>query len=449
MAKFCSRCGSLNDVSTGLCPSCDRAQLEALNAPRRRPHFCTVCGTPLDEQTGTCPQCTKPVEPVAAPVAESAPVDTGAGETEVLFVADGEAEVQPEADATVVLTPEMNEAELPVESPVDFGAVPPIPAAPEAVVPAAPQKSRVGKTILSVVLSVLLFVVSLLSVGLVCIRHTTSRGTIEAALNQIDLVEVIDYVYTESGFAEEGIDTFAECLSKYREDKYGYSISEKQLEKFIEKSTLKEFMAEKVADYVGDLLSGTDDFEITKSEINDFLHDNERVIEVCFNTRISDVANDELDELVDWLVDDEDLELFSDIKPSELLGDGSAAFYAVTFGTTYFTLAILLALVVLCLVGMGLNDLSQGAMGSGIVFTAIGGLLTAGTLVVLGLPTLLKSAIGNAVLASVLADILLENLVVFASVLGLGILLLVVRYLVRRFLRKLREKKAALNATVL
>ncbi len=428
MARFCSRCGSLNDEATGLCPQCDREKLAALRAPQRRARFCTACGAPLDAETGVCPSCTRPVapvEPVAEPsAAEAAPVAEPLGATEVL---SDEADT---AGETVVLSPEAApQAEpadvLPPET--DFAA----PAAEPVTyvkMPDGQKQSRVGKTILSVALSVLLFVVSLLSVAVVCVRYTVSESKIGSLLNDIDYVELFENAYEQTGFSEDTARTFVEALSNhYHNDE----ITEENMAAFLEDSTVNEFLAEKISDYVEDVMKGTDNFKVTKREIKQLLRDNLSAINDHFDAR---VTTSDLDELTDYLVDDDFLE---SIQPSEVFSDMSTgAYYAVNIGISWVTLVVLLLLVVLCLVGMGLNDWSQGAMGAGIVFTAIGGILTLPTLVVLGLPAVLRAAIGETVVVSLLQNILLGNLLIFASVLGFGVLILVVRYLVRRFSKK-------------
>ena len=432
MAKFCSRCGSLNDEGTGLCPSCDSEQLAALQAPQRQINFCRVCGTPIDQETGSCPNCTKPVE--TAPAAQEPIVAEEPAVAEETVVPETPAVEDTVADEAVVEQPvAVAVQEAPTVQPEPIVEAPVIP------VKYAKKRSGAGKVILTIFLSLLLFITSLLSVAVICVRHTTSEGAVLSMLEDVDYTEMLNSIYTETDFVEHESEalSFTDYLSDYFEENHGVTVSDKQIEAFIEDSTVMDFFAEKVSAYVSDLYNGTEEFKITMREVRALLHDNADILEEHFDVQISDES---VEELADWLVDEE---LLEEISTSVVKDENSAVFYALNIGFSYLTLAILLGLVLLCLVGMGLNDLSKGAMGAGIVFVIIGGILTALTLVVAGLPVLLGSVIGESLISALILKVLFANLWIFASVLGLGVLILVVRYIVRRFVVKPRKKVVA------
>lgn len=442
MGKFCTRCGSLNDESTGLCPVCDREQLEAMKAPQHQVNFCTVCGTPLDPMTGACPHCSKPAEvPLAVeePAVEEAavevtPVEEPAAEE---VIADEIPVEEPAIEEPVPVAEAGNEA--PVAAVAVQEAPAPMPAVEAPTVAVEYQKKRSGaaKVILTIFLSLLLFITTLLSVVVICVRHTTSEGTVLSILEEVDYSKVFNSLYTEEyGDSDGGAGTFTEELSNYFEDNFGVTVSDKQIQGFIEDSTVMEFLAEKASAFVSDLYNGTDEFKITKKEVTTLLRENADVIEEHFDVQISDHS---VQELSDWMVDDEVLEK---ISPSALKNENEAVFYSLNIGFSYFTMAILLALVLLCLVGMGFNDLSKGAMGAGIVFIIIGALFTAFALVLAGLPGILNAIIGQNLISTMAMKFLLSNLVIFVSILLLGVLILVARYVVRRIVAKRRQRKA-------
>ena len=436
MARFCSRCGSLNDESTGLCPVCDREKLEAMRSPQRKVNFCAVCGTPIDQETGNCPNCTKPIEEVPAAEATVA--------VETTFVADEPMVEESSAEASeVVIETVAEEPETAVavqETPV----FEPIPIQEPAVAVEYKKRSGAGKVILTIFLSFLLFITSLLSVVVICVRYTTSQNTIQSVLEEIDYVEVLNNVLqTEevvSGEFGDVTDTrsFSDNLCEYLEEEHGVeNVDSKQIEEFIEESTIMDFISEKAAAYVSDIYSGSDDFDITVKDVEALVEDNAEVFEEHFGVTVTD---NEVKKITEWLVDEEMLE---EISTSAVKDDSSEIYYVLNIGFSYFTLVILLVLVLLCLVGMGLVDWSKGAMGAGIVFTIIGGLFTAVALVLAGLPALLSSFIGENFISDIVMKVLSANLVVFASVLGLGVLLLVIRCVVRRLVRRSRRAKVA------
>lgn len=56
MAEYCSRCGRVLDVSSGLCPACDRERLNEIAEENiaNSFNFCPFCGSDIDPQTGKC-----------------------------------------------------------------------------------------------------------------------------------------------------------------------------------------------------------------------------------------------------------------------------------------------------------------------------------------------------------------------------------------------------------
>ncbi len=419
MAKFCSRCGAPLDTSSSLCPSCDREKLEALNNPPRKLNFCTQCGTPLDDQTGTCPNCTK----AQAPTVEEAPAEVP--------VLDGAAEAvlnEPVAAVAVEAPPaeEAYVAEQISPAPVVYKK----------------KGSGVGKVLITIMLSIILFVTTLLSVAIICVRHTTSENTILSMMEDIDYADLLNGIYTEpnddpeADYGDESW-TFVDYLSDYFDQNFDTTISDKQVDSFVQESTIKEFMAETIAAYMSDIYNGTDDFEISKSEVRTLLRKNRSVINREFDV---DISNESLDELADWLVDDEVLE---DISAAIIKEEVPAAYYALNIGLSYFTLVILLLMVALCLVGLCFNSLSQAGIGAGVVFTVIGGTYTVFTLIAVGLPVILKSVFGGSVIGILLGNVLVANLGIFAVLFLLGVAILVVRAIVRKVVVKRRARQAA------
>lgn len=78
------------------------------------------------------------------------------------------------------------------------------------------------------------------------------------------------------------------------EERYGgrLNINAEQIRNFVEKSTLKDFLSDKSAEYVTDLLNGTEKAGITDEEINRLLDENAALIEAEFDIPLTDEVRD-------------------------------------------------------------------------------------------------------------------------------------------------------------
>lgn len=79
-------------------------------------------------------------------------------------------------------------------------------------------------------------------------------------------------------------------ISEILEEQFGgrISISPAQIQAFLDKSTFKDFLGDKSAEYVSDLLNGTEEASITSEEVNALLEDNAELIQSEFGIPLTD-----------------------------------------------------------------------------------------------------------------------------------------------------------------
>ena len=289
--------------------------------------FCSNCGKTLPDGAGFCDACGHRVQSN----------DTAA--------------------ATAVENPILNDVPT-VEIPVPTPAVPvpevPVPPIPVPV-PAAPveqpkprpepQKTkrrkphiglRIPMQILSFVLCLVLMASLLATVVLADLNRVTSAGGIKQLINAVlvpnsapTTVHPVGAAGTSGITSEEGEipddlltelpeDVFTsddptgalvEWIMEMVEDTYGEElpVTQEQVESFLEKSTVTDFVAEKVASYAEDYINGTANTTITADEIMDLIEENEELLKEELNVTLTPEVKQELKQTVEDVVEETDL----------------------------------------------------------------------------------------------------------------------------------------------
>lgn len=232
--------------------------------------------------------------------------------------------------------------EIPVqEAPAEVSA-PEVPADTPVVPPSAPKKAKKVRKrpwplkillgLVAFVLCVVMFAVTIAGALVVDLRVMTSAGGIREILTQLILpggsaqsseqISVGPVLTAASGagtasdqsggltgplvdWAYDVIqDQFAEELP----------ITKDQLTDFLEKSTAKDFISDKVAGVVEDFYNGTSNTTITREEVVQLLEDNKQLIEETFEVTITE---DQLQMVEDAL---EKVEIFDQLEEQGLMG---------------------------------------------------------------------------------------------------------------------------------
>ncbi|MBE6718351.1 MAG: zinc ribbon domain-containing protein [Ruminococcaceae bacterium] len=478
MANFCTKCGTRLDIETGLCPQCD---CEKINLLKFKPKFCTKCGTPLNAE-GICPSCNPQIteipieaEPeiqeeikqeiqqentLSAVVVDETEEDSteekeAVDVTENVYTEDEGTQTteNEDSDTDVTETQQEEEQEHPVQDikntqnkipntqtpPTFIPTPPPVVNTPAPTVqpvvnqaPAVKQKKKkkvsVAEVLTTIFISFALFVTTLLAVGVISARNTMlSTKSMETLLESTNTSEIMNYMY-------EGAKS---DISAYINEYLGTDLTDRDIDKYANKTDLQAKLATKFSTYFDDLLNNTDNFTLTKKEVTDFISDNKEQFEEISGVKLSD---EQCSEIANEIVDEE---YFESISPYTVRNNNKTVISIASSVLSKTTVVILIILVIVWILIMIGNNPSQAALGTGIVFILVGGLTTA-LAVTMGKFAITFGLQQN--IATLCGNILYVNITVFASVLGSGVVLLIIRAIVRKIIEKAREKRALKNA---
>lgn len=315
--------------------------------------FCDQCGKRLVDGARFCDACGNRIQPVAQ---VPQPVSTA---TEA--VACEPAEVPAEE---IVATP----AEMPVEETVEAAEVLPVEEVSEMPVPQAVQEQipqpvivqpaekpvqapkrrkphiglRIAMQFLSFVLCVVLMASLLATVVLADVNHLTSAGGIKQLVNalllpsqasgairpvgaagvgdvlyegenlplpegigDLDISDLPADIFTGDNPTEALVDWIMDAVA----ENYGEElpVTKEQVQAIVEKSTVTDFVAEKVAGYADDYINGTENTTITVDEIMQLIEENEQLLEEELKITITEEDKAVLQEKVEEVVEQQDL----------------------------------------------------------------------------------------------------------------------------------------------
>ena len=450
--------------------------------------FCTHCGSALNLETGLCPRCVSD-EPT---IRIDAPAQQNADATVRVHPVPTAAPVQEDADATMRVNPAPAQ-EADATTRVNRAPAPPQPASPPPatpytqvcseepaymrppVEPAPKKKKSVGSVIASVFLSIALFVFLLVVTVQISVRNYTSESVLKDTFNKLEFSDVMDTLVKMDNEAEEkGGDLIrqTETVEIYSDDGklihtekktvtdvdydqtfYGniintinkiegvqyYNINTRKLEDVFNESTIMDYAAGLVSVYISDVLDNNKEFEISERDIrDDFLAENVDVIEDVFDIKLSSsTGNGRVSEraLLNGVADailPDDLDAVEDFYPKNLRKEEPTLFSVISLCFNWFVIIGLVLLVGLVIFLMIKNDLSQAAMGGGIVCLIVGGLFTLPGLLALIAPGIWESILGNILFGTLVNSFFTSNLLLFVIILVVGVASLVTRSIVRK-----------------
>lgn len=307
---------------------------------------------------------------------------------------------------------------------------------------------------LSVLLCFVIFLSAAASVVVLDIRLSTSKHNIqrivEAALSEPTGRVIPGAVRLHGGAILTGSvsssDTENELvawLARLLEEQYGdqVNISADQIQEFLNRSTVKAFLAEKIAGYTNDLLNDTNETQITDQELMDLIGQNKDLIETFFGIPVTGEVYDYVLDFVrkNDLNDFIRQQVLESIRNTPIPGvpappDASQPNPgASTLGdllntlrdyTSWTVFAILMAIVIGSFVGLFFTrgkDLCKAIRTGAIPLLVLGILLT--------VPTVLLQAAGSLLLQGVAARIAATVIRMFAFV-HYGVLVLAVVLLI-------------------
>ncbi len=393
MASFCGRCGSGLDPASGLCPNCDREQLAAQMQAQENlsAAFCGNCGGSVDPQTGNCPNCGnggfQPVE------------NNYYGENGGYQQADntyyGENSGFQQADNAYY---------------GENSGFQPMNTAP-AVVQKPAKKASVGTTIVTVLLAFVLVITSLVWTTIFQIRGTIDEDNIEDLLDQVQVSDLLNEIDLIS--SSERRDFY-----NYLDQTYGIQVSDRKIDDFIERTSIKEFLSEKISDCCDDVFEDEVlDVTFSRKDVRDLLIDNRDVIYDEFGVYLDDY---QLIDIAGQIMVEERVVATIDLQ--EQLPDG--LYDLVYVGLSYTTMLIFLVISLLVVFLMLKNDLSQGLCTAGTVFLVLGGLACLVALLASWLTPQWADLWGSELIGKLLGSILLEGVWInlIMAIIGAGML---------------------------
>lgn len=284
-----------------------------------------------------------------------------------------------------------------------------------------PQRTRkvkhappLGVRILLRFLSFLLCLVlcaSILATAVVLdLRQVTKKDNMDKVLTSLlsGSVEaqnslLVGAVGGDSSGSGDSLDAILDWTYDYLKDYFGdeMTITQDQMKEFVDRSTAKEALTDKLASYVEDFLNGTQNTEITTDEIIEIIDDNEKLIEEIFGDYEVNVDIEQVKADVEEFVAENDLnemireEVFEVIETTPILGDDMTVkdlleqFRFVSSNTALVILICINVLIIVLLFFTNWMRLYATLNWAGTSLVIVGGLLA--------LPTLLLQLMPNVV----------------------------------------------------
>ena len=341
-----------------------------------------------------------------------------------------------------------------------------------------PWSLKILLELIAIILCLTLFVVTIAGALILDLRVMTSKGGFEKILNQLITSTVSQpgnsaQAPTANGSVILLSDTSASVVSDpitdmvygMLQDQFGQELPlEKQdVQDFINNSTVKDFLADKVSGAFDDFFNGTSNTTITKDEIVGLVRDNAPLIKDSFGVEITDAQLEQLESALDEVpileelekeglmgfIEDNYLDADKDTDGSGIAGNGGLAdslasvkqmmdsVRMVTSNTAIACIAGVLVLLMLLILLVNwtlpktLSDIGITLLFAGLVLSSVNFVAASGVLDMLLADQAAIVGLINGILASIA--------VVHYSILGTGIALIVLA-IVTKIIKSHRSK---------
>ncbi len=351
MANFCGKCGTALDNATGFCPNCDR---EKFNVVTNTSNFCSKCGSTIDKQTGLCPNCDN-------------------------FGTDSYQESVPKT---------------------------------ETLKEQKPKKSKAVTTLITVILSICLFLTSAFAITIYSVRNAVKEDNAEKLFENVNVLVLLEN--------SNDLERFYTHMSSL----HNIQLTDQKLERFIDKSTIKPYVAEKISDFAEDFFEDYAELKFSKREIANLLQRNSSVINDEFGVYLMDY---EIESIAEWIIGEDEVVV---INISDFKSDNSALYFVISIAISYITMAIFIVLSALIIFFMIRNNLSQAVCGISINLIVFGGLTSIISLLAALITPLWQTICGDSIIGMVIGNIISVNALLGIIFLILGVSALVIRKLV-------------------
>lgn len=286
--------------------------------------------------------------------------------------------------------------------------------------PRRSQKTSVGKRLLLVLLSFLLFITLFCSVLIVNVRSLESDEQAEKLFYNIDAAAILDQELFD--WEKQELDRFYNWLQV----NFGFQINDNGINELINDAVIREFIADKVAEGVESFFGDSKRLILSEEELAELFSDNYQVLERAFLCNLS--RHDAMQIAFEMM--DEDVVNLVDITRLKLEYKSVTSWINIAF--SYVTLAVLLVLAAVIVFFMIRNHRRQALMGVGAAVFACG--LLPCIAAVLTITPLWKMMFASSVLVrSLLGNLIVANLLWYGIAMGVGLACMAISVIVRRF----------------
>lgn len=341
--------------------------------------FCGNCGAEIDSVSGLCPNC----------------------DSEKTIDTDNKTDEQNASSCNTCVVTEFVNSE---------------PAAEEKPVKVRFKGLQVTVTVL---LSICLFITSFCAVLIYGVRNSVKEDNAEELFNN---VSAMNLAKATEGAVNSEVDAFFKNL----QDNYNIKMTESKLDKFIQKSTIKPYVAELVSSTAEDFFDGELELTISKSEIVNQLQKNSRLIEKEFDVRLTFF---DFEQIADWFFEGDKYDV---IENDEFMNEYPAAYYGIRLGLSYITMTVLIVLSVLIIVLMIRNSSSQALCAIGVDFVIIGLISSVSAMLAAWIVPLWRLICSDSVVGMLVGNVAAINAVLSVSLLFIGIVLLVLKIVISK-----------------
>lgn len=268
-------------------------------------------------------------------------------------------------------------------------------------------KKKSASKFLTVLLSIVLFFACTFSVLIYDARNALKADSIEEMLEGVAFTDLV----VDCGIAtEDDLDEFYNDIYLL----YGVEMSDESLNSFVDNSDIKQFFANRLADFSSDFLDGkSPELVLTKRDVVKLFTDNAKAFRDEFGLYATIGM---MGEIVEYILDGDDRIVV--LSAQELQEDFPFACSVVRKCLSITALILLIALSVVIILIMMIRSFSQGACGTGVVFVIIG-------LVKLVLSFAVPSLLGASAIATLIGNFMISTLSIGITLLVLGIVLLI------------------------
>ena len=211
-------------------------------------------------------------------------------------------------------------------------------------------------------------------------------------------------------------------------------LTSREMETFLDKSTFKDSLAEKSADFLKDIYAGKTTAEIDRVDITDLLKDNEAFFADEFDIKMDRSRRNSIAQSL------ENAGLLDHLSTEAIKQDTPALYYGLHLGCSWVALGIfvLLAILVIWLLAKSQRSFRRALEGIGIVLILLGLLRTVPALLAKLLPDFWQTILGgNYLLSAVTGEILFSHILIpSTAALGVGVVLTLICGLIRSIRKK-------------